>query len=122
MNREEIFKKLNALNLDKDRYLILSGASLVVQGFISETDDIDIACDREYYDLISGSIKVGAFGLPVKYFDVFEISYNLYYKDDVIIINGYRFLNIERILQIKNDLGREKDKEVIMKLKKVLNK
>ena len=36
MKKEEIFKKLDELELDKEQYVIISGASLVIQDIIEE--------------------------------------------------------------------------------------
>ena len=43
MNKLEIFKELEKLDLPKDKYIVINGASLVSQDIIEETDDIDLA-------------------------------------------------------------------------------
>lgn len=122
MNKQVIFERLSNLDLDKNKYIIISGASLVAQGVIETTPDIDLACPKEYYDSLNWSTKIGAFGKEIKYKSDFEISENLFMPNDTIVINGYRFLTIEKCLEIKLALNREKDKKVIAKLKKFLNK
>lgn len=52
MNKEEILEKLKTLDLDKNKYIIISGASLVLQGIIDTTSDIDMSCDKSYYETI----------------------------------------------------------------------
>ena len=49
MKKLEIFKELEKLDLPKDKYIVISGASLVCQDIIDETDDIDLTCSKEYY-------------------------------------------------------------------------
>ena len=49
MNKQEIFKKLDELELDKDKYIVISGASLVVQDILDETSDIDLSCSKTDY-------------------------------------------------------------------------
>lgn len=120
MNKEEIFKKLYLSDLDKNKIIIISGASLVVQNIIDSTKDIDIACDLEYYNSLDWKVKTGAFNIDIKINDVFEISYNLFYPDDYVIINGFKFMNLKRCLEIKERLNKEKDKEVIKKLKEII--
>lgn len=122
MTKEEIFMKLEKCNLDKEKIIIISGASLVVQEIIETTSDIDLSCDKEYYEKINWPIKKGTFNLPIKYNGVYEISNNLYYPDDVIIINGYKFLNLNKCLEIKKQLNRLKDKDIIKKLENELKK
>ena len=116
MNKLEIFKELEKLDLPKDKYIVISGASLVVQDIIDETDDIDLTCSKEFYDELDWPIRIGAFGVEVKYMDCFEISYNLYEYQDVFLINSYSFLSLEDCLEIKKRLNRPKDKKLIKEL------
>lgn len=121
MNKEEIFEKLDNSMLDKNHLIVISGASLVVQDVIDSTRDIDLSCDREYYESLDENVRIGAFGIEVKTFDGFDISYNLYFPNDVIVINGYKFMTLEKCLEIKEQLNRDKDREVIRKLKRIIN-
>ena len=116
MNKLEIFKELEKLDLPKDKYIVISGASLVVQGVIDETTDIDLTCSKEFYDELDWSTRIGAFGIEVKYKDCFKIGYNLYGYQDVVLINDYRFLSLEGCLEIKKRLNRPKDKKLIKEL------
>ena len=118
MNKIDIFNKLQELNLDKSKIIVISGASLVVQDVIAETSDIDLSCSKSYYDKIDWPTKVGAYGLNIKYYDCFEIGYNLYHSKEIIKINGYRFMNLKRCLIIKEELHRNKDEDTINKIKK----
>ena len=67
MTKEEIFKELKKLDLPKDKYIVISGASLVVQDIIDETDDIDLTCSKEFYDKLDWPVRIGAFGVEIKY-------------------------------------------------------
>ena len=122
LNRKQILEKLNKLNLDKNEYIVLSGASLVVQNIINETSDIDLTCSKEYYDKINWNEKIGAFKCNIKYYDCFEISDNLYDSNNIVIIGGYKFMTIDKVLEIKKRLNREKDYKVIEKLENILSK
>ena len=116
MNKDEIFNKLNKLKLNKDKYVVISGASLVVQDIIETTDDIDLSCDKDYYESIDWNSKIGSFEIEIKYFDCYEISYNLYDDKNIVMINGYKFLNLDKCFEIKKMLNRKKDKKIIEKL------
>ena len=116
MTKEEIFKELEKLDLPKEEYIVISGASLVCQDIIDETDDIDLTCSKDFYDNLDWSTRIGAFGVEVKYKDYFEIGYNLYEYQDVVLINNYRFLSLEDCLEIKKRLNRPKDKKLIKEL------
>ena len=116
MKKEEVFKELEKLDLSKDKYIVISGASLVCQDIIDETDDIDLTCSKEFYDKLDWPTRIGAFGKEVKYKDCFEISDNLYEYQDIVLINSYRFLSLEDCLEIKKRLNRPKDKKLIKEL------
>ena len=57
MTKDEIFKKLDSLDLDKEKYIVISGASLVAQDIIEETEDIDLCCSDEYYHCLDWDTK-----------------------------------------------------------------
>ena len=116
MKKEEVFKELEKLYLSKDKYIVISGASLVCQDIIDETDDIDLTCSKEFYNKLDWPTRIGAFGKEVKYKDCFEISDNLYEYQDIVLINSYRFLSLEDCLEIKKRLNRPKDKKLIKEL------
>lgn len=116
MNKEEIFQKLEQLNMEKDKFIVISGASLVCQGIIDKTSEIDLACSKDVFDNLDFPSKIGAFGIEIKYFDVFEINYNLYEYQDVVEINNYKFLSLKECLKIKKRLNRKSDAKIIKKL------
>ena len=121
MNRDELFEKLDTLKLDKDKYFILSGASLVAQNIIEQTNDIDIACDISVYNSLDWEKSMGAFNKEIKHKNCFDISNNLYdMKNKTVVINGYRFADLENILTVKLLLNRSKDQEIIQKLKSLI--
>lgn len=122
MNKKQIIDKLKKSNLDLNQVIIISGASLVLQDVIKFTNDIDISTSKEYYDIINWNVKKGAFDIDIKYYDVFEISFNLYYPNNIITIDGIKCLSLEKCLEIKEKLNRDKDKEVIKLIKDRLNK
>ena len=122
MNKNEIIEKLKKSNLDKNEIIVISGASLVVHDIINDTEDIDLICTEEYYDMINWKIKKGFFNIDIKYYDVFEISNNLYdeYKNYYDLIDDYKFMNLNSCLDLKRKMNREKDKNVIKILEKKL--
>lgn len=72
--------------------------------------------------MINWKIKKGFFNIDIKYYDVFEISNNLYdeYKNYYDLINDYKFMNLNSCLDLKRKMNREKDKNVIKILEKKL--
>ena len=116
MNKVEVFEKLDKLDLDKNNYIIISGASLVVQDIIDDTSDVDLSCSKEYYNSIEWPTKTGYFNTEIKYKDCYEIWCNFFDEDKIIIINGYKFMNLEACLDLKILENKKEDKKLIKKL------
>lgn len=117
MNREEIFNNLKNCELDLDKCIIIGGASLVVQGLLDSTEDIDFACSKEYYDSIDWEYDTSIDkGDVVKIKGCFSISNTFYDEDNYVVIDGYKFMTIEKIYEIKKELNRKKDKKLIKDL------
>lgn len=116
MNKVEVFEKLDKLDLDKNNYIIISGASLVVQDIIDDTSDVDLSCSKEYYNSIEWPTKTGYFNTEIKYEDCYEIGCNFFNEDRIIIINGYKFMNLEACLDLKILENKKEDKKLIKKL------
>lgn len=116
MNKVEVFEKLDKLDLDKNNYIIISEASLVVQDIIDDTSDVDLSCSKDYYNSIEWPTKTGYFNTEIKYKDCYEIGCNFFDEDKIIIINGYKFMNLEACLDLKILENKKDDKKLIKKL------
>ena len=57
MDKEEVIKKLKELNLPKDEYYVLSGASLVLRGIREQCSDIDLCISEELLPKMADSIR-----------------------------------------------------------------
>ena len=115
MTKEEIFNKLEKLDLPKDKYIVISGASLVVQDIIEETTDIDLACSKNFFDKLDWPVRE-EYNSKIKYKDIFDIDYDLYDEKRVIEVNGYRFMNIEACYEPLKVMNKPKDKKLIKEL------
>ena len=49
LNKEDILNILKQNNFDSSKYVVISGAALVLRGIKETTTDIDIAVDDELY-------------------------------------------------------------------------
>lgn len=126
MNKEEILDILREYNFDKNEYMVISSASLVVQGIKESTKDIDIAVSEEYYNYLINNYNVEFekenLGVKVYYINrVINFSTNYYNKDEVIMYEGLPLQNLEGIRKLKASLGRTKDIEDINLIDKYLN-
>lgn len=121
MNKEDILKELKELNkFEMSTFIILSGASLVLQEIITDTKDIDITTTINDYEKLDLKVEKGAFNIDIKTYKNFDISYNLFDEIDYIIVNGYKCATLESVYKIKKKLNRKKDFEIIKKLEEIL--
>lgn len=120
MKKKEIFEKLDELKLDKDKYLIIGGAALVCQGVKSETSDIDLSCTIDYYNELDWKTKTGKFNSEIKYKGIFEIGPN-FYTDKYDVINGYHFMILEDLLELRKKEVYKNDKSIIKKLQLMID-
>ena len=120
MNKEEILKKLKEFNLDKGKYLVISGAAMVLLGAKDTTKDIDIAVSKDYYEYLLNNYscefdRVNEFNHKCYNLDVLNFGID-YYSDNYVVVKGVKVQTVEDIIRLKRFLNREKDKEDIKKL------
>ena len=120
MKKNEILEKLNTLTFSKDQYIVIGGASLVLQDIKEETSDIDLACSEELYSSLDWDTKIGYFGTEIKYYDVFEIGTNFFDTDSIVFYDDYPLLNLEASYELKKKENKKKDKKIIEKLDYIL--
>lgn len=111
LSKEEIFKTLEKLNLDKKEYIVINSASLVIQDIKKETQTIEIAISSK----LEKSIKEKDFKLENIVF-----SRNFYEEIEFIEINKIKFATLESILNIEKSLNRKEDLKDIKTLDLVL--
>lgn len=85
MNRKKILKKLDESKLDKEEIIILSGASLVLQNVLENAHDIDLSCNKKYYDSLNWKEEKNKLGNYIKTNDIFGIGTNLFDKEIPIL-------------------------------------
>lgn len=121
MNKDEIIKILKKYNFDKEKYIVISGASMVMHGIKDKTSDIDIAVSKDYYNY-----------LLEHYECVFEVTnvfnHKIYLIDNIVsfgedyftkpeFIEDIPVQTLEDVINLKKSLNRDKDKidiELIM--------
>ena len=127
MTKKDIIETLNNYNLDKDKFIIISGAALVLQNFSNQTHDIDIWVSKDYYEhLLSNFIcefdRINEFGNKDFMIDnVINFSFDFCPKN-YVYINGYKVASLRDCYNVKKLLNRDKDKKLLLKLEKELNK
>ena len=127
LNKNQIFEKLNELKLDKERFIVLSGASLVLHGVKDFTSDIDIAVSRDYHDellnIFDCKLNLVIDGNEIYYLDDGEVEFSCRnYESDYVLIDGVKVQTLDSIINFKKSLGREKDFKDIEIIKAFQNK
>lgn len=127
MIKKEIITTLNNYNLDKDKFIIISGAALVLQNFSNQTHDIDIWVSKDYYEYLLSNFncefdRINEFGNKAFMIDdVINFIFDFCPKN-YVYINGYKVASLRDCYNVKKLLNRDKDKELLLKLEKELNK
>lgn len=126
MDKQEIIKRLRDLNLPKDEYYVLSGASLVLREIREKCSDIDLCISEELFADVKDRLKM----TPDKI-----NSCNFYHLSDSleIVVDKKSRFNMEKddefnledintILAFKESRNLPKDQQDIVNIKKYLNK
>ena len=121
MNRKEILNILKKLNFPQNEFVVLSGASLVVQQVKSKTNDIDIGVSETLFKkLKNDAVIVNNFlGYDVYKLNDYNIEFNncsFFNKDEAIVIENMYFQDLNSIKKMKENFNRNKDKNDIKKI------
>lgn len=127
LDKRQILDSLNYYNLPKDEYIIISGASMVLQDVKKRTRDIDISVSEKLYKFLLENYeckleKKLENGVKIWYLGEINFSTNYYNNVEYVEINGYKCQSIEDILKLKKNLNRGKDINDIKLLERSLGK
>ena len=126
MNKKQIIEIIEKYKLDKSKFIVISGAALVLLEQEKAAKDIDIWCDNDYYDYLLSNYdckfeRTNEFGEKAYLIDNI-INFGISFKPkDVEIIEGIQCSSLRDVLKLKKFLNRDKDKYIISKLEKYLN-
>ena len=122
MNRKEIIEVLNKLDLPKSEYVVLSGASMVMQKVKSKTSDIDISVSKELFGILKNNATIvnSFLGYDVYKVNDYEVefsnNYSFFDKSNAVLINDIYFQDLNSIKKMKESFNRNKDKKDIKKI------
>lgn len=122
MNRKEIIEVLNKLDLPKSEYVVLSGASMVMQKVKSKTSDIDISVSKELFGILKNNATIvnSFLGYDVYKVNDYEVefsnNYSFFDKSNAVLINDISFQDLNSIKKMKESFNRDKDKKDIKKI------
>lgn len=123
-----IFDKINELNLPQDAYVVVGGGILVALGLLEWDEDVDICVTPEIFAQFQaeGWRQEEWASKPVLKHDIYDIGVGFgkwSVKDlqaDSMVIQEVPFMNIEKLLQWKREMGRPKDLRHIQLIERYL--
>lgn len=124
MNKEELLKLVESLNIPKDEYYILGGGSLVMFGIKETTSDLDLCVSNELFAKLKEKYNLdekdknecGFYQIS----DIIEIIPNPKEEFTAQEIDGYKVEELKRILEFKKKRNAPKDKPYIEKITQYL--
>lgn len=125
MNKEEYKKKLDALGLDKNRYCVISGGTMLLYGLKETTEDVDIKVKPDYFEELKTKFK---FKKSPKYpylwelDDETEVAVLDYDDSDVVMVDGYPAESLELQLKWMLEHNRPKDQKKIRTIRDYLSR
>lgn len=126
MDKEEVVKRLKELNLPKDEYYVLSGASLVLRGIREQCSDIDLCISEELFEKIKNKLKMTSDKLNECGFyhlsDSLEIIVDKKSRFNMEEGEEFNYEDINTILAFKKSRNLSKDQRDIANIEKYLNK
>ena len=122
LNKDDIIKILNDYHLDKNNYLVISGAAMVLLGIKEYTTDIDIAVTDEYYSYLLSNYnctyeRTNEFNHNCYLIDNI-INFGIdYYSDNYVNVDGIPVQTHNDLILLKEFLHRAKDSDDIKLIK-----
>lgn len=112
MNKKEFIKKLDSLNLDKNRYCIISGGVMLLYDLKLTTEDIDIKVRPDYFEELKSKYD---FKKSPKYDYLYELDNETevavldYSNKNIRFVDGYPVESLELQLKWMLEQNRPKD-------------
>ena len=112
MNKAEMITKLKAFPYDPAEYWVITGGAMVLYGIREESSDIDLGCTAQMADRLEQDgylYKVTDDGNRwFKLGNDIEVFENWLF-DTVDHVDGIPVISVQGLIEMKKDLGREKD-------------
>ena len=124
MNKEQLLDILRELNLPKDEYYVLSGASLVIRGIREQAGDLDLCISKKLFEQIKEKYNLtddkknecGFYHIS----DSLEVVVDEKEKFNMEICEPYNLEDLNTILEFKIKRNKPKDQLDIERINKYL--
>ena len=126
LNKKDIINILEYYNFEKEKYLVIGGATMVLYGFKEHTRDIDISVSIDLYEKLMNSYKckfekINNLGKEVWFLDETINFGQSFFSKDRNYIENIPVQTKKNLIKLKTFLNREKDNDDIIKIKNLNN-
>ncbi len=123
MDKQEILKCLSEFPYDRNEYWVITGGAMVLYGIREETSDIDLGCSKRLADRLEADgclfRRTDDGKRWFKYAENIEI-FEEWLSDSTETVCGINVVSIKGLIEMKQRLGRDKDKRDIELIKAFL--
>ena len=123
MNKKELLKKVDSLNLDKDKYCIIASGALLMYGLVDSCSDVDLRVTESLFNELQSKYNMNQSDRYDYVFELeeFDINCKNFSSNDIRFVEGYPVESLERQLKWMLENKRDKDKEKIIIIQKYLD-
>ena len=121
-DKDSLLQRLRALPFSEEDYWVVAGGAMVLHGVRPQTQDIDLGCTTRLADQLErqgyvvSHCKDGT--RKISYSENVEIFEN-WIEGTVEIVSGVPVVCVDGLIQMKKQLGREKDIADLAQIEKV---
>lgn len=112
MDKKQLVEKMRSLPFNKSDYWLAAGGAMVLYGFKDQTQDIDLGCSKHLADVLEQqgyeTVLLQDGLRRIIYESTIEI-FELWLKDAVVMVEDIPVVSVKGLIEMKKDLGREKD-------------
>ncbi len=120
MNKREILNSLSAFPYDRNEFWVITGGATVLYDIREQTADIDLGCSGRLADLLEADgylfRRMENGRRWFKYGEHIEL-FEGWLRDTVETVNGFSVISLKGLIEMKQELGRDKDKRDIERIK-----
>ena len=125
MDKQGILKCLSEFPYDRNEYWVITGGAMVLYGIRQQTADIDLGCSKRLADLLEADgflFRRTEDGKRwFRYGESIEI-FEEWLMDGIESVYGFSIVSVQGLIEMKQELGREKDLKDIELIKAFINR
>ena len=112
MDKREILNCLSEFPYDRNEYWVITGGAMVLYDIREQTADIDLGCSERLAD------RLEADGCLFRRTE----HGKRWFKYGTESVHGFKVISIKGLIEMKQELGREKDKKDMELIQAFLNR